>query len=198
MLQWERPLFCLFLSGRFTQVLLYLPRVFGQKDFNSVRLDLTASIGAIWSQSTLFAYSITIFYTPRPFIKLTSSNFKKIVEIRYPDINPLYTNGLIFMVCYNRLGIVHCTYLGVSGYNFNTFFVFIVWRSFLPWQTVLTLIKCQSMRHFIWVFTVCKSTCLGVAWIQRGIFWSYGSFHTVLLHMLICHYFLCPISRPHF
>ena len=32
-------------------------------------------------------------------------------------VNPLYTNGLFLLVCYNKLGIVHCTYLGVSGYN---------------------------------------------------------------------------------
>ena len=32
-------------------------------------------------------------------------------------INPLYTNGFFLLVSYNQLGIVHCTYLGVSGYN---------------------------------------------------------------------------------
>ena len=31
-------------------------------------------------------------------------------------INPLYTNGLFLLVWYNNLGIVHCTYLEVSGY----------------------------------------------------------------------------------
>ena len=31
--------------------------------------------------------------------------------------NPLYTNGF-FLLVYNKLGIVHCTYLGVLGYNF--------------------------------------------------------------------------------
>ena len=31
-------------------------------------------------------------------------------------INPLYTNhGFFLLVWYNKLGIVHCTYLGVSG-----------------------------------------------------------------------------------
>ena len=34
-------------------------------------------------------------------------------------MNPLYTNGFFLLVCYNELGIVHCTYLGVSGYNFQ-------------------------------------------------------------------------------
>ena len=41
-----------------------------------------------------------------------------------------------------------------------------IW-SRLPLQTVLTLIKCNIMRHFIWVYTVCESACLGVTPIQR-------------------------------
>ena len=32
-------------------------------------------------------------------------------------VNPLYTNGFFLLVCYNKLWIVHCTYLGMSGYN---------------------------------------------------------------------------------
>ena len=31
--------------------------------------------------------------------------------------NPLYTDGFFLLVWYNKLGIVFCTYLGVSGYN---------------------------------------------------------------------------------
>ena len=31
----------------------------------------------------------------------------------------LYTNEFFLLVCYNKLGIVHCAYLGVSGYNFQ-------------------------------------------------------------------------------
>ena len=34
-------------------------------------------------------------------------------------INPLYTNDFFLLVWYNKLGLVHCTYLGVSGYNFQ-------------------------------------------------------------------------------
>ena len=37
---------------------------------------------------------------------------------------------------------------------------------FLPLQMVDTLMKCSIMLHFIWVFTVCKSTRLGVSQIQ--------------------------------
>ena len=32
-------------------------------------------------------------------------------------VNSLYTNGLFLLDCNNALGIVHCTYLGVAGYN---------------------------------------------------------------------------------
>ena len=31
--------------------------------------------------------------------------------------NPLYNYGFFHLVRYNKLGIVHGTYLGVSGYN---------------------------------------------------------------------------------
>ena len=34
-------------------------------------------------------------------------------------------------------------------------------------QKVLALVKCSIMLHFIWVFTVCKSTRLGLSRIQR-------------------------------
>ena len=32
------------------------------------------------------------------------------------NVNPLYTNGFFLLVWYNKPGIVHCIYLGVSGY----------------------------------------------------------------------------------
>ena len=31
------------------------------------------------------------------------------------NVNPLYANRFFLLVLYNKLGIVHCTYLGVSG-----------------------------------------------------------------------------------
>ena len=39
------------------------------------------------------------------------------------QFNPLHTNGFL-LVCYDKLGIVHCSYLGVAGYIFfkNVFF----------------------------------------------------------------------------
>ena len=47
-----------------------------------------------------------------------------------------------------------------------TFYSF-VWRSFFPLQKVQTLMKCNIMLHFIWVFTVCRSIRLEVFQIQR-------------------------------
>ena len=39
--------------------------------------------------------------------------------------NPLYTNELFLLVWYNLFGIVHCTYLGVSGYHFQNILYFL-------------------------------------------------------------------------
>ena len=51
------------------------------------------------------------------------------------NLNPLYTNhGFFLLIGYNKLGIVHCIYLGVSGYKFQQYYI--VWRSILPLQTV--------------------------------------------------------------
>ena len=95
-------------------------------------------------------------------------------------IYPLNTNGFFFLVLYNKLGIAHCTYLGVSGFKFlkiliskrNIVFLFqkeilycFVWRSFF--FTLTNSVDPDEMRHFIWVFTVCKSNSLGVSCIQR-------------------------------
>ena len=63
-----------------------------------------------------------------------------------------------------NVGTVYFTYLGVSGYNFQQIFYEDL---FLPLQSVLTLMKCSTMQHFIWGFTVCKITPLGVSRIQR-------------------------------
>ena len=45
---------------------------------------------------------------------------------------PLYTNRFFFLVCYIKLGIVHFTYLGVSGYNLkkNVFFCLNIFLTF--------------------------------------------------------------------
>ena len=37
------------------------------------------------------------------------------------ELNPLYNNGLFLLVGNNKFGIVHCTYLGVSGYRLKKY-----------------------------------------------------------------------------
>ena len=71
---------------------------------------------------------------------------------------PSQTNGIFYEVGYSQVRKVHCIYLGVTGYNFQIILYLFLWRTILSWQTVQTLMKCRILRHFIWVFTVCKST----------------------------------------
>ena len=66
-----------------------------------------------------------------------------------------------------RLQDIPLYIIGVSDNNFQKIVYSVVWRSLLPLQTVKTLMKCSIMLHFIWVFTVCKSTCLGISQVQR-------------------------------
>ena len=37
---------------------------------------------------------------------------------KFEQVNPLYTDEFFLLVGYNKVGIVHYTYLGMSGYNF--------------------------------------------------------------------------------
>ena len=46
------------------------------------------------------------------------------------SINPLYSDGLFHLIWYNKLGMVHCIYWGVTGYNFQIKLSFILLRSF--------------------------------------------------------------------
>ena len=48
----------------------------------------------------------------------------KVSRSIHDNTNPLYTNGFFLLVWYNKLGIIHCTYLGVSGYNFQKIIVY--------------------------------------------------------------------------
>ena len=82
--------------------------------------------------STLYLHCLS-FYTFSPCIIVKTNN-------------PLYTNDIFYLVWYNKLGIVHCTYLGVSDYDFHKYCV---------------LLSEDLMLHYIRVFTVCKTTCLG-------------------------------------
>ena len=83
------------------------------------------------------------------------------------DINPLYTNSLFLLVYFNRLWTVQCTYLGVSGYNFSKSIGFFCLNIFFIFTNSVGLDEMQHFAAFVWVFTVCKSTCLAVSQIQR-------------------------------
>ena len=56
-----------------------------------------------------------------------------------------YTNGFCLLVWYNKLGIVHCTYLGVSGYIVEEILYSFVWRPFLPFKT--NSVHPDEMQH---------------------------------------------------
>ena len=56
----------------------------------------------------------------------------------------LYTNGFFLLVCYNKLGIVHCTYLGVSGYNSKKILFSFFWRTLIFTNSV----DADEMPHY--------------------------------------------------
>ena len=62
--------------------------------------------------------------------------------------------------------MVHCIYLGVSGYSLKNI-VFFCLKIFFTFTNSVDPDECHMMWHFIRVFTVCKSTRLGVSHIQR-------------------------------
>ena len=57
---------------------------------------------------------------------------------------------------------------GCQAINYKKILYFLSEGLFLSKQTVLTLMECLMLRHFIWVFTVSKSTHLGVSRIYKG------------------------------
>ena len=73
------------------------------------------------------------------------------------QVNPLYTNAFFLLVWYNKLGIVHCTYLGESGYIFKKQIIFCL-KLFFIFTNSVDPDEMQHYAAFIWVFTVCKST----------------------------------------
>ena len=77
------------------------------------------------------------------------------------SVNPtLYTNGFSHLIKKSWDSPLYN--IGVPGYNLQK-------KYFLLSQDMfyLILIKYSIELHFIWVFTVCKSTRLGVSRIQR-------------------------------
>ena len=55
---------------------------------------------------------------------------------------------------------------GVTSYFKKKYCIFCL-RTFLPLQTVMSQMKFSIMLHFIWDFTVCKSTPFGASQVQR-------------------------------
>ena len=59
--------------------------------------------------------------------------------------NPLYTtNRLFLLVRYNKLGIVHCTFLWVSGYNLKKIVLFCLKIFF----TFTNSVDPDEMQHY--------------------------------------------------
>ena len=67
---------------------------------------------------------LTLFWK-WPFFKLQIIGFWFLSHICLKSVfNPLYANGLFLLAWYNKLGIVHCTYQGVSGHSFQKILCF--------------------------------------------------------------------------
>ena len=69
--------------------------------------------------------------------------------------DPWYTNGLFLLFWYNKLGIVHCTYLGVSAYNFQNNIVYFCLKILFTLTNSVDPDEMQrNASNFIWVFTI--------------------------------------------
>ena len=62
--------------------------------------------------------------------------------------NPLYTYGLFQLVWYNKLRIVHCTYLGVYGYNFQKNIAFLCLKTFFTFTNSVDPDEMQQHAAF--------------------------------------------------
>ena len=60
----------------------------------------------------------------------------------------MYTNGFSLLVSYNKLGIVHCTYLGVSGYSFKKYIVIYCLKIFIRFTKSVDLNEMQHHAAF--------------------------------------------------
>ena len=104
-------------------------------------------------------------------------------------LNPLYTNGFFLLAWYNKLGIVHCTYLGVSSYNLQKICIllfgdlFYLYKQRRPWWNAalcgilsassqsatvpvcglkeLKVLNCSQLTYFqlIWLYLCSNMVC---------------------------------------
>ena len=81
----------------------------------------TVIIGPEFSFPPSLPWQILIFYRDIICFKEINDSDDRFIPARWNIINfwPLITNGLFVLVFHNKLCSVHCTYLGVPGYNFN-------------------------------------------------------------------------------
>ena len=93
--------------------------------------------------------------------------------------NPLYTNGYFLLVWYNTLGDSPLyTSRGIGLYKKMHFFCLKIFF------TLTNSVDPDEMSHFFWVFTVCKSTCIWVSYIYKGL--------------ISIHFHLSVVSKTHF
>ena len=52
-------------------------------------------------------------------LAVVADNGFKFASVNVTNVNPLYTNGFFLKIWHNKHGMVHSTYLWVSGYNFQ-------------------------------------------------------------------------------
>ena len=79
--------------------------------------------------------------------------------------NPFKTNGIFHKATYNKSGW-SIVYWGINGNNFQKYGIFLSENHFVLANSA-NPDEMYLMRHFIWVFTVCHSTHLGVSSPQR-------------------------------
>ena len=72
-------------------------------------------------------------------------------SISLKRVNPLYTNGFSLLVCYNKLRIVHYTYIVVSGYIFRKPMYFFCLKIFF---TLTNSVDPDEMQHYGLIVTI--------------------------------------------
>ena len=83
-------------------------------------------------------------------------------------LNPFHSDGFSHACWWNKYGIVYIFVFVLMGLPVRISITrSVVGTLILSLETVQALMKCRNMRHFIWVFTVCQSTCLPCLSVSR-------------------------------
>ena len=91
--------------------------------------------------------------------------------------------------------MVHYIHEGVTGYNLNKKCISFSEECFFSEQTVQTLLKCCSIRHFIWVFTVCQSTCFTLDRRQSKMLSTIDKCGSKIARNSVFDFHLSPVGR---